>query len=133
MVTRALPARPRAKADPAGGSPGPARKQFTCREGQQLPGRAGRATEARLALLRAEYARLVTAARASVAAARAGATDPLVYVEAELVRHCGLPPQDATVPAVLADANAATELAGRAAGPDEPVKAAADRPPRVLP
>jgi hypothetical protein len=35
-------------------------------------------------------------------------------VEAELARHCGLPPQDSTVPAVLADAGAAMALAALA-------------------
>jgi hypothetical protein len=114
-LSGALPARPRATADPAMGSPDPAPGHVVCREGEQLPGPAARVAEARLALLRAEYARLVTAARASVTAARAGAADPLVYVEAELARHCGLPPQDSTVPAVLADAGAAMALAARAA------------------
>ncbi len=114
-LSGALPARPRATADPAMGSPDPAPGHVVCREGEQLPGPAARVAEARLALLRAEYARLVTAARASVTAARAGAADPLVYVEAELARHCGLPPQDSTVPAVLADVGAAMALAARAA------------------
>ena len=75
-----------------------------------------------LALLKAEYARLVTAARASVAAARTGTADPLIYVEAELARHCGLPAQGASVPVVLADACTAMMLAGK---PREPVRAAA--------
>lgn len=57
-----------------------------------------------MALLRAEYARLLAAARAAVAAAREGAPDLLVYVEAELARHGGLPPQGVSVLAVLADA-----------------------------
>jgi hypothetical protein len=74
-------------------------------------------TELALALLKAEYARLVAAARASVTAARAGAADPLVYVMAELSRHSGLPPLGSTVPAVLADAGTAMTLAGRAARP----------------
>jgi hypothetical protein len=78
-----------------------------------------------LALLRAEYARLVAAARASVAAARAGEANPLVYVEAELVRHCGLPPQGSKVTGVLADAGTAMVLADRATRPYEPVGAAA--------
>ena len=73
--------------------------------------------ELRLALLQAKYAKLVAAARASVTAARAGATDPLVYVRAELSRYDGLPPLHSTVPAVLADASAAMTLARRAAGP----------------
>ena len=70
-----------------------------------------------LALLKAKYAKLVAAARASVTAARAGATDPLVYVRAELSRYDGLPPLDSTVPTVLADASTAMTLAQRAAGP----------------
>ncbi len=74
-------------------------------------------TELALALLKAEYARLVAAARASVTAARAGAADPLVYVMAELSRHSGLPSLGSTVPAVLADASTAMTLAGRAARP----------------
>lgn len=68
----------------------------------------------RLALLRAEYARLVAAARASVAAAAAGQADPLVYVRAELARHGGLPPRGLTASAVLADAAGAMQVAGRA-------------------
>lgn len=75
-----------------------------------------------LALLRAEYAQLIAAARAAVAAALAGASDPLVYVEAELARHGGLPPQGASVPAVLADACTTMLLAGKQHGP---VRAAA--------
>jgi hypothetical protein len=75
-----------------------------------------------LALLRAEHARLLAAARAAVAAAREGVSDPLVYVEAELARHGGLPPQGASVLAVLADARTAMMLAGK---PHEPVMVAA--------
>jgi hypothetical protein len=72
-----------------------------------------------LALLRADYARLAAAARASVSAARTGAANPLVYVEAELIRRGGLPPRDATVLTVLADARTAMFMAGEAAGPGE--------------
>ena len=125
MLIRVLSARPRPKADPDAVLPGPAPEQAVCWEGERLPGMAAGAVEARLALLRAEYARLATAARASVTAARAGEANPLVYVEAELARHCGLPPQDSTVPAVLADAGAAMAVAARAALPHELVKAAA--------
>jgi hypothetical protein len=80
---------------------------------------AARTAQAELALtlFKAKYAKLVAAARASVTAARAGAADPLVYVRAELSRYDGLPPLDSTVPTVLADANTAMTLAGRAAGP----------------
>ena len=106
MLTRVLPIRPRASADPARGSAGLAAEQAMCQEEKQLACPA-----ARLALLRADYARLVAAARASITAARAGATEPLVYVEAELARHGGLPPRDATVPGVLADVGTAMMLA----------------------
>jgi hypothetical protein len=95
------------------------RLEAACQAGERPPSSSHEGAEARLALLRAEYARLVTAARASIAAARAGVPDPLVYLEVELARHCGLPPDDATVPAVLADAAAAMVLAGRAAWPHE--------------
>jgi len=78
---------------------------------RQLPDPAADAKLA-LALLRAEYARLIAAARGSIAAARAGADHPLAYVEAELARHCGLPPRDATVTSVLADARTAMTAAG---------------------
>jgi hypothetical protein len=120
MLTAEPMSRPRTEPDAAAGLRRPAPAQTACREGEQLPGPVAWTAETRLALLRAEYARLVAAARASVAAAWAGSPDPLAYVEAELVRHCALPPHDATVPAVLADANAAMELAGRAARPHAP-------------
>ena len=133
MLTAEQATRPRIEADDAAGLRGPEPAQLMGQAGERLPGPVAWTAEARLALMRAEYARLVTAARASVAAARAGSPDPLVYVKAELVRHYGLPPQNATVLAVLADANAALVLAGRAARLDEPVMAATDRPPRVTP
>jgi hypothetical protein len=75
-----------------------------------------------LALLPAEHAWFLAAARAAVAAAREGASDPLVHVEAELACHGGLPPQGASVLAVPADARTAMMLAGK---PHEPVLAAA--------
>jgi hypothetical protein len=121
MLTRARPARIRLK---AAADPVSSRLTAACPGGEQPPGLPPGVAEARLALLRAEYARLIAAARASVTAARAGAADPLVYVEAELARHCGLPPQDATVPAVLADAGTAMVLAGRASRPHGPLTAA---------
>src|SRR2546428_9476005 len=105
MLTAEQMTMPCIEVDVATGLPRPTATQVVRQSGEQLPDPVAWTAEARLALLRAEYARLVTAARASVAAAWAGSSDPLVYVEAELVRHCGLPPQDATVPAVLADAN----------------------------
>ncbi len=109
--------RPRVEADIATNLRGSAPRTTVCEVGEQLPGPVAGLAEAglALALLRAEYARLVAAARASVTAARAGSAHPLVYVEAELARHGGLPPQDTTVPAVLADARTAMTLAGRAA------------------
>jgi hypothetical protein len=45
----------------------------------------------RLGLLRAEYGRLLTAARAAVAAAGAGEDFPLAYLAAELARQGQLP------------------------------------------
>ena len=109
MLTCGQPVRPPLKADAATQVSGP-------EPGEWPPGSAAGKAEARLALLRADYARLVTAARASVAAARTGAADPLVYVKAELARHCGLPPQETTVLAVLADAATAMALAGARPG-----------------
>lgn len=79
-----------------------------CREGEQLPG--GRRSGGQAGAAACGVHAAGTAVRASAAAAPAGATDPLVYAEAELARHCGLPPQDATMPAVLADAGAAMAL-----------------------
>jgi hypothetical protein len=76
-------------------------------------GTAGTA-EDKLALLRAEYARLAAAARASVAAFWAGAANPLAYVEAELIRHRGLPSRGSAVMVVLADARTAMTMADRA-------------------
>jgi len=127
MLTRALAARLHLTGSGGANLPGPALGHDAHGAGKPSPGAMATASanEARLALLRSEYARLVTAARASVTAARAGAADPLVYVEAELARHSGLPPQDATVPAVLADARGAMALATRAAQLPELVKSAA--------
>jgi len=96
-----------------------------------LPDRPGGVEEASraLSLLRAEYARLLAAARASVTAARDGTADPLVYVAAELARHGGLPPQDATVPRILADARTAMTLAaGSLAWPVQGLSAVAADP-----
>lgn len=55
-----------------------------------------------LALSRAEYAQLLAAARASVAAEREGHRDPLVYVRAILTDRGQIPPIGAHVPALLA-------------------------------
>jgi hypothetical protein len=117
-------AKPRLEMNAAPGLPRPTLRPPARQAAGRLPSPAPGVAEARLALLRAEYARLVAAARASITAARAGAPDPLVYLEAELARHGGLPPQDATVPAVLADAGTAMVLAGRAARPHEPMAVA---------
>jgi hypothetical protein len=117
MLTRVL-ARPFLHGDAAGSGPRPLRGRARARTGPGLT------AEARLALLRSEYARLVAAARASIAAARAGAADPLAYLEAELARHHGLPQPGAAVPAVLADAAAAMSLASQVGQMPEPVKAA---------
>lgn len=117
MLTQMLP-RPFVHRDAAGPWPQPLRGRARART------EPGLTVEARLALLRSEYARLATAACASIAAARAGAADPLAYLEAELARHRGLPPPGAAVPAILADAAAAMSLAARAGQLHEPVKAA---------
>lgn len=89
------------------------------------PRPAEEAAEARLALLRAEYARLVTAARATVAAACAGLDEPLVFLEAELARQGGLPSRESAVLTVLADTRTAMALAGRFTQPHEPATTAA--------
>jgi hypothetical protein len=120
LLTAEQMTRPRIGGDVPAGLRGTGPAQAARQAGEQLSDPSAWTAETRLILLRAEYARLITAARASVAAARAGSSDPLVYVEAELVRHCGLPPRDATVPAVLADARAAMALAGRVDRPHEP-------------
>jgi hypothetical protein len=115
MLTRTHLAASRLLGGTATNSSAWATRQRAWRGKEQAAGQAAGLAESKLTLLRAEYARLVAAARASMVAARAGAADPLVYVEAELARHGGLPPKDATVPAILADAAAAMALAGRAA------------------
>jgi hypothetical protein len=98
------------------GLAGPRTAEVMCRAGEWLPDAVAEAEEARslLDLLRVEYARLAAAARGAVAAAAAGQADPLVYVRAELARHGGLPPENATVTAMLADAAGAMRVAGRA-------------------
>jgi hypothetical protein len=113
VLTREQMLRLRLETGAAAGLAGPAGLMVIRRAGEQRPGPAGMTAEDRLALLRAGYARLIAAARASVTAARAGDADPLAYVEAELARHGGLPPQGASVPAVLADARTAMMLAGK--------------------
>jgi hypothetical protein len=120
-------ARLRHEAALAAGLVGPRTADVMVRAGEWLPDAVAEAEEARslLDLLRVEYARLAAAARASVAAASAGQADPLVYVRAELARHGGLPPKDASILAVLADATGAMRVAGRAGQlPDYAGKAA---------
>lgn len=57
-----------------------------------------------LALTRAEYANLLAAARATIAAYRDGEADPLWYLRDELSAHGQLPPPDMHVPELLAQA-----------------------------
>ena len=122
MLTREQMLRLRLETGAAAGLPGPMGLMVRRQARGQPPGTAGETSEDRLALLRVKYARLITAARASVTAERAGDADPLAYVEAELARHGGLPPRGASVPAVLADARTAMMLAEKQ---HESVRAAA--------
>ncbi|NAS22504.1 hypothetical protein GT755_12505 [Herbidospora sp. NEAU-GS84] len=55
----------------------------------------------RLALLTAEHAGLLAAARAAVAGAQLGEADPLIYLRHELDRHGQLPPVGAVPMALL--------------------------------
>ncbi|MFI6513312.1 hypothetical protein ACIBCT_37400 [Streptosporangium sp. NPDC050855] len=66
-------------------------------------------TRHELALLVAEYAELLAAARATVAAARLGEVDPLVHIRHALAAHGQLPPVGAR-PVVLLAACAAPAL-----------------------
>jgi len=61
----------------------------------------------REALLRSHYLGLLTAARASVAAERAGDPDPLVFVRHELAKRDQLPADDEQAHRILADARTA--------------------------
>jgi hypothetical protein len=121
VLTREQMLRLRLETGAAAGLPGPTGLMMRRRVEQQQPGMASETAEDRLALLLVKYARLITAVRASVTAGRAGDADPLAYVEVELARHGGLPPQGASVPAVLADTRTAMMLAGKQ---HEPVRAA---------
>jgi hypothetical protein len=125
MLTREDMVRLHYDTNAAAGLRGSAARKTMCWAAEQLPGAEAWKAKDRLTLLLAEYARLITAARASVTAARAGAAYPLAFVEAELARHGGLADQDVTVPTVLADARTAMVLAGRAALPHEPCRTAA--------
>lgn len=73
---------------------------------------------AREALLRSHYLRLLTAARASVAAEQAGDPEPLVFVRHELAARGQLPADDEQAHRVLADAR--TAMALLAAADQEP-------------
>lgn len=66
----------------------------------------------RLGLLCADYAGLIAACRASVAAASLGAADPLVYVRDLLAGRGQLPGPGASPLTVLADRRAALHMAG---------------------
>jgi hypothetical protein len=127
MLTSAQMGSLRHAAAAVSGLAGPRTAEALGRAGEWLPDAVAEAEETRslLELLRVEYARLAAAARGAVAAAAAGQADPLVYVRAELARHGGLPPANAAVTAVLADAAGAMRVAGRAARlPDLAGKAA---------
>ncbi len=64
------------------------------------------------ALLCADYAALIAAARASVAAADSGSADPLIYVRDLLAARGHLPQHGASPLIVLADARAALHMTG---------------------
>jgi hypothetical protein len=66
----------------------------------------------RLALMRAEYAALLAAARAAVAAAQAGEGDPVGYVRGVLQDRGQLPPAGARPAWIVADARSAMALTG---------------------
>jgi hypothetical protein len=66
----------------------------------------------RLALMRAEYAALLAAARAAVAAAQAGEADPLGYVRGVLEGRGQLPAAGARPAWIVADACSAMALTG---------------------
>ena len=127
MLTSAQMRSLRHQAAAVSGLAGPRTTEALGRAGEWLPDAVAEVEEARslLELLQVEYARLAAAARGAVAGAAARQADPLVYVRAELDRHGGLPPANASVTAVLADAAGAMRMAGRAAQlPGEADKAA---------
>jgi hypothetical protein len=70
------------------------------------------AGRSRLALMRAEYAALLAAARAAVAAARSGEADPVCYIRGVLQDRRQLPPAGARPAQVVADARSAMALTG---------------------
>ena len=65
-----------------------------------------------LAIVQAEYAELLAAARAAVAAERNGDADPLAYVRGVLAERGQLPPDEASAAHVVADARMALCLTG---------------------
>jgi hypothetical protein len=65
----------------------------------------------REALLRSHYLGLLTAARASVAAERAGDPEPLIFVKHELAKRDQLPADDEQAQRILADARTAMAFA----------------------
>jgi hypothetical protein len=64
----------------------------------------------REAVLRTHYLRLLTAARATVAAQAAGAPDPMAFLTHELAEHGQLPLDGEAVQRILSDARTATAL-----------------------
>lgn len=64
----------------------------------------------REAVLRTHYLRLLTAARATIAAETVGAADPLTFVRHELETRGQLPQDDETVNRILSDARTAAAL-----------------------
>jgi hypothetical protein len=70
------------------------------------------AVRSRLAIARAEYAGLLAAVRAAVAADRSGSADPLGWVRDVLGERGQLPPPGAVPVHVVADAATALQLAG---------------------
>ncbi|NUW46504.1 hypothetical protein [Nonomuraea rhodomycinica] len=64
----------------------------------------------REAILRTYYLRLLTAARATVAADTVGSPDPLVFLKHELAEHGQLPEEGEAVQRILSDARAAEAL-----------------------
>lgn len=65
-----------------------------------------------LAIVQAEYAELLAAARAAVAAERNGDADPLAYVRGVLAEHGQLPADGAAAVHVVDDARMALCLTG---------------------
>ena len=64
------------------------------------------------AIVQAEYAELLAAARAAVAAERSGDTDPLAWIRGVLAERGQLPAPGAAAVQVVADARSAMCLTG---------------------